>query len=156
MPLGFLLSPSLVVAFSATGLASLALGVWLRLGRRSVHRLGGVAAAMRAAGRKWLAATLVFGTLSTISLALGLNDLLAGSGGPESARRAQAGFALSPQSQKQSRNGVAITLAYRGRADGRLLFDVTLETTNMALPSLAETDLEKGATLAAGGRRAGA
>ncbi len=138
MPLAFLLSPSVVLAFSSVGIVSVALS--LALYRRQ-RRLGG------GRGRAKLALLAVFGVLSFVSLSLGVRDTLAGSGAPPS-----GALTLVPARQEKDAGGVRAAVRYEGRFADGLRFAVSMDTFDMQAAELSRSDLGARSTLVSRGR----
>lgn len=138
MPLAFLLSPSVVLAFSSAGIVSVALSLTLY---RRQRRLGG------GRGRVKLALLAVFGVLSLVSLALGVRDTLAGAGPPPS-----GALALVPARQEKDAGTLRVAVRYEGRFGEKLHFAVGVDTSSMEAPPLSGYDLGALSTLVSRGR----
>lgn len=135
MPLAFLLDPTVVIALSSVGIASVALS--LALSRRQHAPRGRL-------GRARPLLLAAFGVLSVVSLALGVRDVLA-SGAP-----APGTVALVPAAQQRAAGDLTVGVRFAGRAGDALRFDVTADTANMQAPPLSRYDLRR-STLAARG-----
>lgn len=136
MPLAFLADPRLVVAFSAVGLASVAVGVLL-------HRR------MRSGFDRKIAVFALFGVVSAVSLGVGVRDLV----GTQNVAMAAEVPALSVDERaKTSEAGDAtIEISYEGLSNEELMFRVAMDVMRMDLPPLTAFDLKRLAVLMPGG-----
>lgn len=132
MPLGFLVDPRLVVAFSAMGLVSAALGAaleWrmrMKLDRKS-------------------AAFAVLAVVSAISLASGALEPAAAENPP--APGAAPLVAVDGEAKSGKQGDVAMDIVFRGMQSGALVFRVAMDSMKMDVPPLARYDLAKLARL---------
>ncbi|MGI0011716.1 MAG: hypothetical protein ACREAE_09990 [Nitrosopumilaceae archaeon] len=152
MPLGFLLDPSLVILFSSIGLASITLSILLHIkykkscSRDVTNKTSAINKKHRILADKKLLAFLALGIMSIVSLISGTNDALAKQS-PAMDLTGRIADILSPTltldsiAKTNSGGDTSLTITYSGISNEGLAFAVSMETSNMDSPSLAEYDL---------------
>lgn len=161
MPLGFLLDPTLVVIFSSIGLASITSSILLHIKHKKSSCSVTVNVADNLTNRrpiladKKLLAFLALGVISAASLVSGVNGALVNQSTADLSEPndmlvkqsttdvSQQTLTLDSPTKMNSDGDTTIAITYVRTSNEGLIFTVSMDTSDMEAPSLAEHDLTK-------------
>lgn len=154
MPLGFLLDPYFVVIFSLVGLTSIALSIIFYIKHKeSSCSIVNMTYKNQILSNKKLLVFLVLGAISAISLASGTSDILAKENTVDTITNRDASeriLTLDYNTKINNDGYINIAMTYLRISNDDLIFDVTMDTSNMDAPPLTEYDLTKSSYIVGG------